>query len=204
MIMELTRPEQDAQIHRPHKRQWPLRRRHQKLVFPSGIHTADAQCFGTRHLKPPLVLKINELNSSPVDKFIVNRSIFGGGGGTAWKCDLHLSNFCGETGDDSAPGLKSSSFKEDISASLLLLVRIISAAVILKSVVLAEFWLMPLQLQSQSREWDSMGASHRRESEKRRNSRCIGAEPLWYKNLRLSKVRTGTDELQRKTWCSSL
>ena len=110
MIMELTRPEQDAQIHRPHKRQWPLRRRHQELVFPSGIHIADAQCFGTRHLKPPLVLEINKFNSSPVDKFIINRSIFGGGGGTAWKCDL-LSNFCGETGDDSAPGLKSSSFK---------------------------------------------------------------------------------------------
>ena len=192
--MELTRPEQDAQIHRPHKRQWPLRRRHQELVFPSGIHIADAQCFGTRHLKPPLVLEINKFNSSPVDKFIINRSIFGGGGGTAWKCDLRLSSFCGETGDDSAPGLKSSSFKDDISVSLLLLV---SAADILESVVAAEFWLMPLQ---------SMEASHRRQSEKWRNSRCIGAEPLstWYKNLRLSKVRTGTDELQRKTWCSSL
>ena len=124
----------------------------------------------------------------------------------SWKCDLRLSNFCGETGDDSTPRLKSSSFKEDISASLLLLVRIISAAVSLESVVLAEFWLMPLQPQSQSREWDSMGASHRRESEKRRNSRCIGAEPLsiWYKDPRLSKVGPGTDELQRKTWCSSL
>ena len=56
--MELTRPEQDAQIHRPHKRQWCLRRRHpklrphliQELVFPSGIHIAGTQCSTFRLL----------------------------------------------------------------------------------------------------------------------------------------------------------
>ena len=34
---------------------------------------------------------------------------------------------------------------------------------------------LPLRLQSQSQEWDSRGASYRRQSEKRRNLRCIGA-----------------------------
>ena len=49
-------------------------------VVLTNIHNKTA--FGTRHLKPPLVLEINEINSSPVDKFIINRFIFGGGGGT--------------------------------------------------------------------------------------------------------------------------
>ena len=46
--------------------------------------------------------------------FIVIRTMFlftilGGGGGTAWKCDMRLSNFCGETRDESAVGLEASS-----------------------------------------------------------------------------------------------
>ena len=99
------------------------------------------------------------------------------------------SNFCSETGDDSAARLKSSSFNDDISASLLFLV-----------VMLTELRLMPLplslQLQSQSQEWDSRGTSHRRHSEKRRNLHCIGAEPAeplttWYKDPHLSRVRPG-------------
>ena len=81
------------------------------------------------------------------------------------EVEVQLSNFYGETGDDSAAGLKSSSFNEDISASLLLLVRIIIL------VVPTEFWLMPLplslQFQFQSQEWDSIGPSHRRHSKKR-------------------------------------
>ena len=51
-----------------------------------------------------------------------------------------VSNFCGETGDDSAAGLKSSSFNSDISASFLLLVRIGPT----------NFWLMPLRYHSNS------------------------------------------------------
>ena len=49
-------------------------------VVLTSIHNKTG--FGTRHLKPPLVLEINKFNSSPVDKFIINRFIFGGGGGT--------------------------------------------------------------------------------------------------------------------------
>ena len=79
--------------------------------------------FGIQHLKPSLVLKsrtnnhlkIDEFNTSLIDKFIAIRTmlltILGRGGGKAWKCDFDLrpSNFCGETGGDSAAGLESSS-----------------------------------------------------------------------------------------------
>ena len=49
--MGLTRPEQDAQTQRPHRRQWCLRKRQpkvrphliQELVFPFGIHMAGTQ-----------------------------------------------------------------------------------------------------------------------------------------------------------------
>ena len=56
--MELTRPEQDPQIHCPHKRQWCLRWCHwklqphliQELVFWSNIQIAGTQCSTLRLL----------------------------------------------------------------------------------------------------------------------------------------------------------
>ena len=94
------------------------------VVVPRFFFTniPNKTAFGTQHLDQRVQLVL-------IDKFIGYSnhlsSPYSAEGGTAWKRDLRLSNVCGETGDNSAAGLKSSSLNDNISTSLLLLVRII-------------------------------------------------------------------------------
>ena len=108
-------------------------------VFLTSIHNETA--FGTQHLKSPPVLKSNQQPpQGQRDQLVPYRQIYrcskrisspysaGMEVQHAISICAKLSNFCGETGDDSAAGLKLSSFNDDISASLLLLVRVIGSA----------------------------------------------------------------------------
>ena len=112
-------------------------------------------------------------------------TILGGGGGTTLKCDQLLRRnerwICS--------GTRSIIFNDDISASFLLLVRIISG-------VPTEFWLIPLllQLQYESQEWDSVGESHRRQSEKEKKKFMLNrsrTSSASYRDLSLRRVRPG-------------
>ena len=100
---------------------------HNKTAFGTDISNAlSLKSWTNNHLK------INEINSSLFDKFIVILTMFLHHTRERWrfsmKMRLRLSNFCGETRDDAAAELKSSSFNDDLLASLLPLVCIISVS----------------------------------------------------------------------------
>ena len=154
----------------------------------------------TQHLKPSLVLKSRTNNlkdqlrsQDRVQPFLSSFKpcffTIRGGGGTAWKCGMyapiqHLRRkerwFCSGT-------------QSIIFQRWYLSFTFASGTYHIGSVnwVLTDIATPPTPIPIPRMRFNR--ASHRRQSEKRRNSRCIGAGPVstWYRDPGLSWVRPG-------------